>query len=117
MIQIYNYFLQSYLKYLFGKDTANGYWSSLEKSFVDSLPTNLMQLRWQIQSMRTDNMSMNEYISKTKDLFNTLIALGDNITIHDKIFYLFDGLNFDYNSLMTKLTYMKNVSSRRGFSL
>lgn len=60
--------------------------------------------------MRKDNMTMDEYISKAKDLFNTLFVIGNNIIIREKIMYLLDGLNSDYNALVTKLTSKKNMS-------
>lgn len=55
-------------------------------------------------------MTMDEYISKAKDLFNTLFVIGNNIIIREKIMYLLDGLNSDYNALVTKLTSKKNMS-------
>lgn len=55
-------------------------------------------------------MTMDEYISKAKDLFNTLFVIENNIIICEKIMYLLDGLNSDYNALVTKLTSKKNMS-------
>lgn len=54
---------------------------------------------------------MNDYISRAKDLCNHLSAASDPISPRDWIMYLFSGLNFDYSSLITTLTYKKEMPS------
>lgn len=52
-------------------------------------------------------MTMNEYMSQAKDIFNHLLVVGDPISRHNQVKYLVNGLSFEYNSLITTLTYKK----------
>lgn len=52
---------------------------------------------------------MNEYINQAKDIFNLLLAAADPISLREQVIYLVSGLNFDYNSLITTLTYKKKM--------
>lgn len=54
-------------------------------------------------------MSMNEYINRTKHLFNLLSAAGDTISLREQVMYLIEGLNFGYSSLITNLTYKNSL--------
>lgn len=54
---------------------------------------------------------MNDYINKTKDLFNRLNVKGDTRTLKDQVMYLIGGLDYNYRSLITTLTYKKRILS------
>lgn len=56
-----------------------------------------MQLRWQLQTLR-EKLSINEHISRGKNLFNRLSAVGEQMNLREQIMYLVNGLNFDYSS-------------------
>lgn len=51
MVKSWIYGSLSYLKYLMNEETACDYWLSLQKVFLDISQANLLQLRWQLQTM------------------------------------------------------------------
>lgn len=68
-----------------------------------------MQLRWRLQILRKNNLSMSDFISRAKDLFNHLSVAGVQISLREQIMYLVNGLNFVYNSLITTITYKQKM--------
>lgn len=64
-----------HLKYLICKEIAYDYWIALEKAFNDETWSHLMELLWQLQSLWKYYMTMDKYISYTKDLINLLLAM------------------------------------------
>lgn len=83
MIWIYNSVSPRKLKLLCGNTSTHVYWITLARKFQDKSNSNLIESRRRLQMMRKDNLSMEEYIEKVKELFDLIEATGDYISTRE----------------------------------
>ncbi|KAH9793691.1 retrovirus-related pol polyprotein from transposon RE1 [Citrus sinensis] len=92
--------LSSVLNY----DTAFDVWKSIEKQFGVQSEAKVMQLRYELDTLRKESMSIEEYCSKMKILANKLACAGDNITEKDLLIRTLNGLGSGYLDLASIIT-------------
>ncbi|KAL9441372.1 hypothetical protein AB3S75_019956 [Citrus x aurantiifolia] len=63
-----------------------------------------MQLRYELDTLRKESMSVEEYCSKMKTLVNKLACTGDNITEKDLLIKTLNGLGSGYLDLASIIT-------------
>ena len=63
-----------------------------------------MQLRYELDTLRKESMSIEEYCSKMKILANKLACAGDNITEKDLLIRTLNGLGSGYLDLASIIT-------------
>lgn len=59
--------------------------------------------------MHKGSLSMEEYINHLKDMMDTTIEDGDELSLKDQVMYALGGLGFYYMSLITNITLSKQV--------
>ena len=57
-----------------------------------------MQLRYELDTLRKESMSIEDYCSKMKMLANKLACAGDNITKKDLLIRTLNGLGSGFNN-------------------
>lgn len=62
-----------------------------------------MQLKWDLQNLRKDDLSMSDYVQTIKGLRDSIHAVGYTMSDHDLVMKVFDGLPLEYDSLFNPL--------------
>lgn len=84
--------------------TTREVWQALERMFPSGSRVRIMQLRHQLANVRKNNMEAAEYFHKVKNLADTLATIGQPLSDDEIVTYVLDGLDNDYESLVTSLT-------------
>ncbi|GMN67855.1 hypothetical protein TIFTF001_036919 [Ficus carica] len=79
-------------------NTAFEIWSSLERTYASTRRFRIIELRTELQNIRKDGLSADEYIFKLNSIIDKLASIGEPITHNDQIIYLLHGLGLEYNS-------------------
>ncbi|KAI9185666.1 hypothetical protein LWI28_009391 [Acer negundo] len=102
---------QGILPELVGCSTASEVWSTVERIFSSHSGANLMQLKLQLQTLKKGGMTMTEYLTKKKSIFDTLAHIGYLIPEEDRIMYVLSGLGSEYDPFVIPITLMKSCYS------
>lgn len=87
-------------KKLIGKNNAFDYWNTLEKKFNDDSQARLMQLHWQLKSLRKGVVSIEKYIIHWKDIIDHILVAREILTNIEYVLYVLGKLGRVYESLM-----------------
>ena len=60
-----------------------------------------MGLNSQLQHIRKEGLSMNDYLAKIKDIFDKHVAIGEPLNYRDKLMFIFNGIGEEYDSFVT----------------
>lgn len=82
---IYSSIMPRYLKFLIRKNTLIGYWISLDKSFNGDSQSRLLELHWQLQSLKKGSLPTNKYINKCKDLIDLLLVASKCLSDREQL--------------------------------
>lgn len=63
-----------------GCHSVNEMWESLKTYFISESKVKISNLRNTLQTFRKGNLSIQEYMMKIKDIFDTLVSSGQTIT-------------------------------------
>ena len=86
-----------------GLDTASEIWSTLDWIYVATSKSRLLELRTEIQSLKKDGLTVDEYVLKLKTLVDKLSSIGEPVSNRDQLINLFQGLGAEYNSFVTSI--------------
>ena len=79
-------------------------WLLLETLFTTQSRARLLQLHFQLQSLKKGSMTIHDYVLKMKSLADGLSAAGQAFTDDDLILYILGGLGSEYDSVVVNLT-------------
>ena len=85
-------------------DTSFNDWPSIVKQFGVKSEAKIMQLRYEMNILRKESMSVEEYCAKMKMLANKLACAGDNIIEKDLLMRILNGLGPDFLDLTSIIT-------------
>ncbi|KAK6141030.1 hypothetical protein DH2020_025211 [Rehmannia glutinosa] len=94
----------SILTLMVGLESAKEIWHTLETNFTSQNTAKQMQLKLQLQTLRKNNMSIRDYLSKMKGLFDALAAAGKKIDESDQVMHILGGLGSEYNSVVVSVS-------------
>lgn len=87
--------------------SASDVWKTLEHYFVSESKVRIVNLKNALQNCKKGSLSVQEYIRRLKEIYDTLVAYGQQITEEELISYVIDGLGLEYKPIvaiiMTKL--------------
>lgn len=86
-----------------GVATARQTWDSITRFFIDQAAARQMQLKWDLQNLRKDDLSMSDYVQTIKGLRDSIHAVGYTMSDHDLVMKVFDGLPLEYDSIFHPL--------------
>ncbi|KAI4310908.1 hypothetical protein MLD38_035853 [Melastoma candidum] len=81
--------------------TSGEVWESLRNRYESTSTTRIINLRNQMQQLRKDGRTMQQYLSTLKALSDQLSAVGEAIKYRDYIWYMLEGLPAEYDSVVT----------------
>ena len=71
----------------------------------------LLEIKTQLQNLRKEGMSAMEYIQKLKALCNTLASIREPVSCKDHLFYMFNGLDKEYNAFVASISNRPDLPS------
>lgn len=77
---------------------------TLEQLAAGNSRARLLQLRFQLQSVKKGSLSINDYILKMKSIANGINVAGQAISDEDLILYILGGLGSEYDPVVINLT-------------
>ena len=80
-------------------------WLSLENLYACQTITKSFQLKQKLQSIKKDDLSINDYILKIKTIDHALAAIGKPLTDKDLLFAILNGLDQEYETIASLVTY------------
>lgn len=84
------------LAQVLGLSTASSIWSKHEHSFAPRTHSGVMQLCFELQTIRRGSLSMSDYLDKIKNLSDRLAAGGHALTEKELVFYTLGGLGPEF---------------------
>ena len=63
----------------------------------------LMGLNSQLQQIKKEGISMSEYLTRMKKIFDAYAAMGEPVLYRDKLMHLLNGLGEEYDSVVTSI--------------
>ncbi|KAB5551985.1 hypothetical protein DKX38_009296 [Salix brachista] len=79
-------------------------WLTLETLFTTHSKARILQLRFQLQTLKKGNLSIHDYMLRMKSLTETIVSAGQQISDDELILYILGGLGHDYDSVVVNLT-------------
>lgn len=98
MSWLYSSLTESKVAQIVSCNTAFEIWGSLERTYASTSRSRIIELRTELQNIRKDGLSADEYIFKLKSIVDKLASIGEPVTHNDQIIYLLHGLGPEYNS-------------------
>lgn len=86
-----------------GLVTAYEKWKYFENVYPSDSSSRIMELKGEMQSMMKENITINEYVEKLKDLSAQLISIGENVPNKELIRHLLNGLGPDFNACICSI--------------
>ncbi|KAH6790748.1 hypothetical protein C2S51_005754 [Perilla frutescens var. frutescens] len=80
-------------------------WRVLESLFQSQSKARVMQLRFQLQTTRKDNMSVDDYFLKMRSFADLLAGAGHPIADDELILYILAGFGPEYEAIVVNLTH------------
>ncbi|KAI4321369.1 hypothetical protein MLD38_034759 [Melastoma candidum] len=81
--------------------SAHAVWESLKQRFESSSTTRVINLRTQMQQVKKEGKTMQQYINTVKMFADQLSAIGETVQYKDYIWYLLEGLPMEYDPIVT----------------
>ena len=63
----------------------------------------LMGLNSQLQQIKKKGISMSDYLTKMKKIFDAYAAMGEPVSYCDKLIHLLNGLGEEYDGVVTSI--------------
>ncbi|GAV90626.1 UBN2_3 domain-containing protein, partial [Cephalotus follicularis] len=105
---------ESALPYIVGVTSSMEAWAILNRRYASTTPSHVMALKRQLNRIKRDNLSMQEYLHKFKVLSDQLAARGSPISDDDLVLHVLDGLPSSYRQFTSVqgplLLLLKNYS-------
>lgn len=79
-------------------------WTTLEQLAAGNSRARLLQLRFQLQSVKKGSLSINDYILKMKSIVDSINDAGQAISDEDLTLYILGGLGSEYDLVVINLT-------------
>lgn len=86
---------------ILGGLTARAKWLALEDRFTNPTRSRVIELRRKLQSLSKNNLSIGEYLLRTKTILNHLASTGEVILERELVLYILNGLDPRYLSFVT----------------
>lgn len=83
--------------------TSHEVWTTLQNLFLAQSLTHVMQMRYQLVSLKKAAGTITKYFHKAKTLAACLGAAGKTLSPSEFSVYILVGLSTDYDSLVTSL--------------
>lgn len=80
--------------------SASEMWTALETYFVTESKVRIMHLKNTLQTLKKGSLSIQEYMRRMKDIFDTLVASGQVLTEEDLVNFILDGLGSDFEPIV-----------------
>lgn len=84
--------------------TAREVWDILEEIFLANSQTHMMQVHYQLTTLKKGSKTIATYYQRAKLLLDTFAAFGKTLTLTNFITFLFAGPCIDYDSIVTFIT-------------
>jgi hypothetical protein len=92
------------LVHIVGLHTSRDIWITLEKMFAAQSKARIMQIRYQLTTLKKGALSVADYFQKVQTLAHTLAAIDEPLKESETISYILAGLSTDYDPLVTSIT-------------
>ncbi|KAH6775438.1 hypothetical protein C2S52_012999 [Perilla frutescens var. hirtella] len=79
-------------------------WDTLESNFASQSRDKLMQIKYQLQTLRKGNLSMLAYLNKVNSYCNILASAGKKVSDKNHILHILAGLGPEYNPVIVSIT-------------
>ncbi|KAH9723193.1 retrovirus-related pol polyprotein from transposon RE1 [Citrus sinensis] len=89
---------------VFNLETSLEVWKAIETQFGSQSKSRLLHLRYLMNSTRKDDLKVNEYFIKMKNIADNMAAAGSALSSDDLILDVLSGLGPDYNAVATYIT-------------
>ncbi|KAL9453591.1 hypothetical protein AB3S75_009240 [Citrus x aurantiifolia] len=89
---------------VFNLETSLEVWKAIETQFGSKSKSRLLHLRYLMNSTRKDDLKINEYFIKMKNIADNMVAAGSALSSDDLILHVLSGLGPDYNVVATYIT-------------
>ena len=86
-------------------------WNTLEKTYVAISHSCVLELRIEIQSIKKDGLTTNEYVFKLKNIADKLAFISEPVLDRDQLIYPFQGLGVEYNPFVTSFNARSDQST------
>jgi hypothetical protein len=94
---------ESLMTHIVGLSTAHDVWLTLERMFSSQSKARIMQIRYQLSTLKKGSLSVTEYFQKLKQLVDTLAAVHRPLNDFEVNSYLLAGLSSDYESMIASI--------------
>jgi hypothetical protein len=94
----------SYVSHVVGYTTFRALWELLEKMFASQAHACIMQVHFQLATLKKGNSSVTNYFHKLKTLSDTLAACGQPLNDFEVVSFLLAGLGSEFDPLVTFVT-------------
>jgi hypothetical protein len=95
---------EAILPHVYGIKTSREVWNLLEKLFASESKARNLQIRFQIATMKKNNLSISDYFQKAQNLSHTLAAIDQPMKESELTLHILAGLSAEYDSLVTSIT-------------
>jgi hypothetical protein len=102
----------SYVSNVMGCNTSQALWESLEKMFASQAHACIMQVHFQLATLKKGTSSITDYFHKMKTLNDTLAACGQPLNDFEAVSFLLAGLGSEFDPLVTLVTTRVDPISR-----
>ncbi|KAI4385726.1 hypothetical protein MLD38_003721 [Melastoma candidum] len=89
------------LSQVVGCKTSCEVWELLKQRYESTSTARVVNLRTQMQQLRKDGRSMQQYLSSLKSLSDQLSAIGEPVKYRDYVWYMLEGLPAEYDAVVT----------------
>jgi hypothetical protein len=79
-------------------------WKALEHLYASQSQAHLLQSKFNLQTVKKDNRTMNDYIAYVTSLTNNWVVASTPLTNKETSLYLLGGLEQEYEAIITNLT-------------
>ncbi|KAI4331064.1 hypothetical protein MLD38_029289 [Melastoma candidum] len=78
-------------------------WDVLRNRYESASPSRILNLRLQMQQLRKDGRTMQQYLNALKSLSEQLSAIGEPVRYRDYLWYSMEGLPAEYVAVVTAI--------------
>lgn len=108
----------SIISHVISTGTSRELWVALESMFNSHSQAKGFQIRFQLTNLSRGELSITDYFSKVKMIFDTLVATGAPLSEKEYVIYLLNGLGPNYETFITFVTTRsKPISSNELYHL
>lgn len=84
--------------------TSTQLWSRIFSLFASRSKAKIMQYKLQLQTLKKGNLTMKDYLSRMKNLFDVLAAFGHSLSDDDQILHVLGSIGLEYDSVVVQVT-------------